>query len=71
MKIGGSRLLTIAGPCTIENLETLSDVAREVRKSGALGLRGGHLSRAPRHIASKGWVSKGLNSLRRWEMSWG
>jgi 3-deoxy-7-phosphoheptulonate synthase len=39
--IGGDRLVVMAGPCTIENLEQLLEIARQVKKSGATLLRGG------------------------------
>lgn len=65
VKIGGSRLLTIAGPCTIENLETLSDVAREVRKSGALGLRGGAFKPRTSPYSFQGLGEQGLKFLKK------
>ncbi len=41
VKIGGNKLVVMAGPCAIENKETLYDIAKEVKKSGATVLRGG------------------------------
>ncbi len=39
--IGGNRLVVMAGPCTIENIDQLRDIARHVKGSGAVLLRGG------------------------------
>lgn len=39
--IGGDRLVVMAGPCTIENLDQLLEIARQVKGSGAVLLRGG------------------------------
>ncbi len=41
VKIGGKQLVVMAGPCAIENKETLYCIAKEVKKSGATVLRGG------------------------------
>ena len=39
--IGGDRVVIMAGPCTVEGLEQLLDIAKHVKASGALVLRGG------------------------------
>ena len=41
VKIGDKRITIIAGPCAIENMGVLSDIAHSVKEAGALGLRGG------------------------------
>jgi 3-deoxy-7-phosphoheptulonate synthase len=38
---GGNAIAVIAGPCSVENREMLSDIAASVRASGATMLRGG------------------------------
>ncbi len=40
-KIGGGNFCIIAGPCSVETEEQICLIAREVKKSGALMLRGG------------------------------
>ena len=41
LKIGGKKLVVMAGPCAIENFEMLLSVGRSVKKAGASILRGG------------------------------
>lgn len=40
-KIGGKELAIMAGPCTVESLSQVMDIARHVKKAGANILRGG------------------------------
>ena len=39
--IGGDNFILMAGPCSVENKEMLSNIAKEVKKGGAVALRGG------------------------------
>lgn len=39
--IGGNNFMFIAGPCSVENKEMLSNIAKEVKKGGVSVLRGG------------------------------
>ncbi len=41
VKIGGKKIIVMAGPCAVENYDSLRAIAVEVKKSGALALRGG------------------------------
>lgn len=41
VKIGGPRVVVIAGPCAVESRELILETARAVRESGAVMLRGG------------------------------
>ena len=41
VKIGGSRITVIAGPCAVESREQIFETAALVRESGAVMLRGG------------------------------
>jgi 3-deoxy-7-phosphoheptulonate synthase len=41
VEIGGEKVVVMAGPCTIENLDQLRDIAKHVKDSGAVLLRGG------------------------------
>jgi 3-deoxy-7-phosphoheptulonate synthase len=41
IKIGGKKIQVMAGPCAVENSKNLFDVAEQVKKSGAMFLRGG------------------------------
>ena len=40
VKIGGKEIVVMAGPCTIENIDSLYEIGREVKKAGATVLRG-------------------------------
>ena len=39
--IGGDNFMLMAGPCSVANREMLSNIAKEVKKGGAVALRGG------------------------------
>ena len=41
IKIGGEKIVVMAGPCSVENRDLLLDIARKVKKAGAKVLRGG------------------------------
>ncbi len=41
VRIGGNRIVVAAGPCSVENEESLLEVAKSVKESGAQLLRGG------------------------------
>ena len=41
VEVGGKKLVVMAGPCSVENLENTTYTAGEVQKSGATLLRGG------------------------------
>ena len=41
VKLGGKKIIVMAGPCAVENTEILFEIAKEVKKAGALILRGG------------------------------
>ncbi len=41
VSVGGARLTVIAGPCSVESEAQVVDIARSVKQSGALALRGG------------------------------
>ena len=39
--IGGDNFMLMSGPCSVENRKMLSNIAKEVKKGGAVALRGG------------------------------
>lgn len=41
VKIGGKKLTIIAGPCSVETTAQITEVAKDVKESGASILRGG------------------------------
>jgi len=65
VKIGGNKIVVMAGPCTIENLETLFEVAKEVKKAGATVLRGGAFKPRTSPYAFQGLGEEGLKYLKK------
>lgn len=41
VRVGGKRIVAIAGPCAVENTEQMMSIAKAVSESGAVMLRGG------------------------------
>ena len=41
VNVGGKQIVMMAGPCSVENQETLSEIARDVKAAGSQLLRGG------------------------------
>ena len=64
VKIGGNSLGMIAGPCAIENLEILDDIAGKVKKAGANILRGGAFKPRTSPYSFQGLGEEGLKFLR-------
>lgn len=64
VKIGASQLVIMAGPCAIENMETLYTVAKEVKKSGATVLRGGAFKPRTSPYSFQGLGEEGLKYLK-------
>jgi 3-deoxy-7-phosphoheptulonate synthase len=63
-KIGGGFLGMIAGPCAIENVEYLDEIARQVKASGANLLRGGAFKPRTSPYSFQGLGEQGLKMLR-------
>jgi 3-deoxy-7-phosphoheptulonate synthase len=64
IKIGGARIVTIAGPCAVESREQIMEVARIVRDSGAVILRGGAYKPRTSPYSFQGLGEKGLKYLK-------
>jgi 3-deoxy-7-phosphoheptulonate synthase len=64
VKIGGSELVLIAGPCTVENREMLFDAAKAVKKAGAQMLRGGAFKPRTSPYDFQGLGEEGLKLLK-------
>lgn len=62
-KIGGSHFQVIAGPCSIENEEQISEVANRVKSAGAGLLRGGAFKPRTSPYAFQGLEGEGLRLL--------
>jgi len=64
VKIGGKEIVVMAGPCTIENIDGLYEIAREVKKAGATVLRGGAFKPRTSPYSFQGLGKAGLQMLR-------
>lgn len=63
VKIGGKRLVIIAGPCSVEGREQLLTTAEEVKKAGAHLLRGGAYKPRTSPYSFQGLGEEGLHYL--------
>jgi 3-deoxy-7-phosphoheptulonate synthase len=64
VKIGGSRITVIAGPCAVEGRQQIRETAECVRESGAVVLRGGAYKPRSSPYAFQGLGMKGLEYLK-------
>jgi 3-deoxy-7-phosphoheptulonate synthase len=64
VSIGGNQVIVMAGPCSIENREMLLDSAKIVKKSGALGLRGGAFKPRTSPYSFQGLGKEGLEYMQ-------
>jgi len=64
VKIGGKPLVVMAGPCSIENIDRLFEIGREVKKAGATVLRGGAFKPRTSPYSFQGLGKQGLQMLR-------
>ena len=62
-KIGGGNFQVIAGPCSIETKEQITEVAEDVKRSGATLLRGGAFKPRTSPYAFQGLHEHGLDLL--------
>jgi 3-deoxy-7-phosphoheptulonate synthase len=65
VKIGGKKIVVMAGPCAIESLETLHEIAVEVKKAGATVLRGGAFKPRTSPYSFQGLGEEGLKYLNQ------
>jgi 3-deoxy-7-phosphoheptulonate synthase len=63
LKVGGKRLVVMAGPCAVENFELLLSVAKQVKKAGAGILRGGAFKPRTSPYSFQGLGEEGLKFL--------
>jgi 3-deoxy-7-phosphoheptulonate synthase len=64
VKIGGSRITVIAGPCAVESKEQIMETASRVRESGAVMLRGGAYKPRSSPYAFQGLGMQGLEFMK-------
>ena len=63
IKIGGNRIVVMAGPCAVENFDLLYSIARSVKKGGAVILRGGAFKPRTSPYSFQGLGEEGLKYL--------
>ncbi|MDR2434564.1 MAG: 3-deoxy-7-phosphoheptulonate synthase [Treponema sp.] len=64
VKIGGSRITVIAGPCAVESEDQIMETAACVRESGAVMLRGGAYKPRTSPYAFQGLGMRGLEFMK-------
>lgn len=65
VRIGGNKVLSIAGPCAVESLEQMMGVAARVSAAGAAMLRGGAFKPRTSPYAFQGLGEEGVKILRQ------
>ncbi|MEA3209980.1 MAG: 3-deoxy-7-phosphoheptulonate synthase [Chthoniobacter sp.] len=61
--IGGPQLVVMSGPCSVENREQITSIAREIKQAGASVLRGGAFKPRTSPYAFQGLGVEGLRLL--------
>ena len=64
VQVGGKRVVVMAGPCSVESKQMLETVAKEVKKGGAVFLRGGAFKPRTSPYNFQGLGEEGLKYLR-------
>jgi len=65
IKIGGRKIVVMAGPCSVENEKLLISIAQKVKAAGATVLRGGAFKPRTSPYAFQGLGLKGLKFLAK------
>ncbi len=64
IRIGGKRIVSIAGPCAVESRQQIMEIAESVAASGAVMLRGGAYKPRSSPYSFQGLGEEGLKYLR-------
>lgn len=64
VKIGGKKVVVMAGPCSVEDRDLLIQIAKSVKKSGASILRGGAFKPRTSPYSFQGLGEEGLKYLK-------
>lgn len=65
VKIGGKAVVMMAGPCAIENIDTLHEIAQAIKKVGVSVLRGGAFKPRTSPYSFQGLGEEGLKILKK------
>lgn len=71
VRIGGNKLVVMAGPCAVENEEQLTEAARVAKEAGAVILRGGAFKPRTSPFSFQGMKKAGLELLDKMRQSFG
>ncbi|MCD7893685.1 MAG: 3-deoxy-7-phosphoheptulonate synthase [Erysipelotrichaceae bacterium] len=63
VKVGGDHMALIAGPCSVESVEQVTEIAKAVKESGANMLRGGAFKPRTSPYSFQGMGTAGLDIL--------
>lgn len=64
IKVGGKKIIVMAGPCAIEDETLLRDIARKIKKAGATVIRGGAFKPRTSPYSFQGLGEEGLKMLK-------
>lgn len=62
--VGGKKLAVMAGPCSVESMEQILSIAKDVKNSGATFLRGGAFKPRTSPYSFQGLKEEGLELLK-------
>ncbi|MDD5005660.1 MAG: 3-deoxy-7-phosphoheptulonate synthase [Candidatus Omnitrophica bacterium] len=65
VRIGDKKIAVIAGPCAIENYDTLYEIAKKIKQAGATILRGGAFKPRTSPYSFQGLGEEGLKYLKQ------
>ncbi len=65
VEIGGNKIVVMAGPCSIEGLERLREIAKAVKNAGAVILRGGAFKPRTSPYSFQGLGEEGLKYMKQ------
>lgn len=65
VKVGGKKITVMAGPCAIEDMDTLRKIAVDAKKAGATVLRGGAFKPRTSPYSFQGLGEEGLKILKQ------
>lgn len=65
VRVGGNRVVAIAGPCAVESMDQMMSVAQRVSSAGAVMLRGGAFKPRTSPYAFQGLGEEGVKILKR------
>ena len=65
VRIGGNRVVMMAGPCAVESEKQIMEIAETVRRAGAVILRGGAFKPRTSPYSFQGLGEEGLKYLRK------